>query len=112
MQIAPLTGMYSESDVLESNVRQHTQSAASLQRRLNAWNRARLSPTLPGADWRERVVDDVALLLLEGEFVEQERRAVSERAASAPADPDAFVAWFEALKDTGPGQDRKSTRLN
>ena len=26
------------------------------------------------------------------------------RAAQAPRDPDGFVAWFEGLKETGPGQ--------
>lgn len=44
------------------------------------------------------------MLALEGQFVEQERRAVTKRAAGVPRDADAFVAWFEALKHDGPGQ--------
>lgn len=44
------------------------------------------------------------MLALEGQFVEQERRVVTKRAAKAPRDADAFVAWFEALKHDGPGQ--------
>ncbi len=44
------------------------------------------------------------MLALEGQFVEQERRVVTKRAAAAPCDPDAFVAWFEALEHDGPGQ--------
>lgn len=44
------------------------------------------------------------MLALEGEFVEQERRYVSDRAAAAPVDADAFVAWFEDLNQNGPGQ--------
>jgi hypothetical protein len=41
---------------------------------------------------------------LEGGFVEELRAAVADRAAVAPSDPDGFVAWFEALEQTGPGQ--------
>jgi hypothetical protein len=32
------------------------------------------------------------------------RTAQSARAASAPREPAAFIAWFEALKENGPGQ--------
>lgn len=71
---------------------------------MSAWNRERLSPALPSVAWSEGLADETRLLVLEGQFVEQERRAVSARAATAPRDAEAFVAWFEALKDTGPGQ--------
>jgi hypothetical protein len=49
--------------------------------------------------------EDHALHLREVAWVEQERASVRERAAEAPAEPEAFVAWFEALKHAGPGQD-------
>ena len=42
--------------------------------------------------------------LLEGEFIESFRSEVSEEAAQAPTDADGFIAWFEALKASGPGQ--------
>ncbi len=42
---------------------------------------------------------------LEGGFIEREREAVMVQAAQAPRDPQGFVAWFEGLKTTGPGQD-------
>ena len=32
------------------------------------------------------------------------RASVAARAAQAPRDPDGFVAWFEELEHTGPGQ--------
>lgn len=76
----------------------------TFQQRLTAWNRERLSPALPSADWPDKLEADSAWLAMEGQFVEHERRGVSERAATAPRDADAFVAWFEALKDNGPGQ--------
>jgi len=50
----------------------------------------------PGGDQRLRD--------LESEFVAAERSAVAHRAAQAPLDPDAFVRWFEELRETGPGQ--------
>src|SRR5918995_1893945 len=84
--------------------RRHADNWLKFQRQLSAWNRVRLSPALPSVNWRERLIEDARLLELEGEFVEQERRAVCERATAAPCDADAFVAWFEALEENGPGQ--------
>jgi hypothetical protein len=44
------------------------------------------------------------LTVLEGEFLAQSRQTASQRAAQAPCEAHAFVAWFRALKDNGPGQ--------
>ena len=41
---------------------------------------------------------------LEGGFLEELRASVSAEAARAPTDVDGFIAWFENLKETGPGQ--------
>ncbi|MFO0746650.1 MAG: iron-containing redox enzyme family protein [Myxococcota bacterium] len=41
---------------------------------------------------------------LELDLLDAERRAVAARAASSPVDPDAFVRWFAALREDGPGQ--------
>jgi heme oxygenase-like protein len=96
--------MHLEVDLVERKLRQRAESPPSLQRRLNAWNRERLSPALPSSDWLDGLVQDAHMRALEGQFVEQERRAVSDLVATAPGDADAFVAWFEALKGNGPGQ--------
>jgi hypothetical protein len=96
--------MPGEATILKRHFYERAESALTFQRRLNAWNRERLSPALPSADWPARIAEDAAWLEREGRFVEQERRVVSERAATAPRDADAFVTWFEALKDDGPGQ--------
>jgi hypothetical protein len=98
--------MLSEAETTGRNVRQRTEASSSLilHRRLTAWNRRRLAPAFPDPGWSDRLAGELELAVLEGEFVEQERRAVIERAATAPHDPDAFVAWFEALKQSGPGQ--------
>jgi hypothetical protein len=75
-----------------------------LHRSMTAWNRRRLAPTCGASSWESELETDHAWRLREGDFVEQERAVVAERAAEAPSDADGFVAWFEALKDSGPGQ--------
>ena len=74
------------------------------QRRLAAWNRDRLSPTFPAADWELNLARDYQMLRLEGEFMEELRDEVADEVARVPADPDGFIAWFEALQQIGPGQ--------
>jgi hypothetical protein len=71
---------------------------------LAAAQRERLAPRLPDDDYREDLEREHQARLLECAFVEEERVRVRARAASAPTDPDAFVAWFEELKESGPGQ--------
>lgn len=75
-----------------------------LHRRLGELNRRRLEPSLDDEGWDGWLARESALRRLEAAFVEGERGAVAERAASAPRDPDAFVAWFEGLAAWGPGQ--------
>ena len=62
----------------------------------------RLRPALP--DSPIHLPDDPRLRALEAAFLEDERAAVAPLAAEAPAEPQRFVAWFEALRETGPGQ--------
>jgi hypothetical protein len=76
----------------------------SFQRGLAHWNRERLAPGFPEDDW-QRVLDrDTKLLRLEGGFIEELRAEIQHAASQAPTDPDGFIAWFEDLKFTGPGQ--------
>ena len=79
-------------------------SPDALHRTLLRFNQRRLRPAFPSESWQADVESELRARLLEGEFVERERAQVAARAAEAPCDPDAFVAWFEDLKDTGPGQ--------
>jgi len=74
------------------------------QRRLAYWNRDRLAPQFPADGWQRQVDRDAAMLRLEGGFIEELRGEVIAEAAQAPTDPDGFIAWFEELKQTGPGQ--------
>ena len=74
------------------------------QRGLARWNRARLAPGFPTADWAQQLERDQRMLRLEGGFLETLRAAIAEEAAAAPTDPNGFIAWFEHLKEAGPGQ--------
>jgi hypothetical protein len=64
--------------------------------------RDRLEPRLP--EDAVESPDAARLRSLEAAFVEEERAAVQPWALEAPRAPDAFLRWFEALRETGPGQ--------
>jgi len=76
----------------------------AFQQALAKWNRRRLSPGFPTPDWQRQMEEDHRMARLEGAFVEELRGEVAGRAAAAPRDVDGFIGWFEALKETGPGQ--------
>jgi Iron-containing redox enzyme len=76
----------------------------ALQTNLMHFNAQRFRPALPRQDWQERLQNDSLMLQLEGRYIEQERRAVAARAATAPKTAEGFVRWFEDLERTGPGQ--------
>jgi len=76
----------------------------SFQRGLAHWNRERLEPGFPADDWQKTMERDLRMARLEGGFIEELRAEIADRAAEAPTDADGFIAWFEALKEDGPGQ--------
>lgn len=76
----------------------------SFQQGLARWNRERLSPGLPDEDWPQQLQREFTMRRLEGAFMEELRAEVAEEAAAVPTDPAGFIAWFEGLKQTGPGQ--------
>lgn len=73
-------------------------------RRMAAFNVRRFAPGLPGPDWAAELALDAELALEEGRWLEAFRADVAARAAEAPRDPEGFIAWFEELDRTGPGQ--------
>jgi hypothetical protein len=75
-----------------------------VQQRLARWNHARLEPGLPDDEWVGALDTNRSMLELEGKFLEELRADVARAAARAPMDADGFIAWFEALEQTGPGQ--------
>jgi hypothetical protein len=76
----------------------------AFQRGLAQWNHQRLAPGFPSDDWHAEIDRDMRMLRLEGAFVEELRAEIADAASEAPSDADGFIAWFEALQETGPGQ--------
>lgn len=74
------------------------------QEELSRWNRRRFAPAFPVDATAAQFDKDRTMLRLEHAFIEELRAHVVAEAADAPTNPDAFVAWFEGLKATGPGQ--------
>ncbi len=78
--------------------------ADAFQRELAHWNRERLEPSFVCKAWRPRFEDEVRMRRLEGEFLEELRAEVAEEAATVPTEAREFIAWFEGLREMGPGQ--------
>jgi hypothetical protein len=78
--------------------------AEGLHTGLAHWNRRRLAVATPHSDWMADLNRDQRMLRLEGAFIEALRAHVAPLVEEVPTDPEGFVAWFEGLKDTGPGQ--------
>lgn len=76
----------------------------SFQRGLAHWNRERLAPRLPDEDWARRFERDARMVRLERAFLDELRTEIADEAAAVPTDPGGFIAWFENLKQVGPGQ--------
>jgi hypothetical protein len=75
------------------------------QRGLARWNRGRLVPAFPDQDWLGAHERDSRMKRQEGEFLDALRAEVAVEAAGVPTDAGGFLAWFEALREHGPGQD-------
>lgn len=73
----------------------------AFQQDLARWNRDRLAPSTPDADLGH---DHDLMLSREASFITACREKVQARAAEAPTDAEAFVAWYEELQNSGPGQ--------
>ena len=74
------------------------------QQALARWNHDRLAPAFPGEGSAAALERDARMQRLELGFLEELRAEISEEAAAAPTDPAGFIAWFEDLEASGPGQ--------
>jgi hypothetical protein len=84
--------------------RGETADPFQLHRQLTLLARARMEPRLDASDWQAALDDEYRLRRLECAFIEAERATIADWAGEAPSDPDGFIAWFENLKQLGPGQ--------
>ena len=74
------------------------------QQAMAHWNRDRLAPAYPDEDAVGTIEHNARMARLELGFLEELRAEVRAAAAAAPTDPAGFIAWFEELERTGPGQ--------
>lgn len=80
------------------------ESGHAFHARLAKFNARRLAPALINEHWIGDIRAELEYRLSEGRFIESERTGIRHRAAQAPADADGFMFWFDALRETGPGQ--------
>ena len=71
---------------------------------LARFNRERIAPGLGDANMYGTMLYRQQMEALEREFVEHARCQIAPLAKDVPTEPDAFIAWYEGLKETGPGQ--------
>ena len=77
---------------------------AAFQRALAEYNHQRLEPALPDEKWKRTLSFDSKVAEAEIAYIEAARREIAPIAADIPSGVEAFIAWFENLKATGPGQ--------
>ena len=75
-----------------------------LHTQLSEFNQHRLTPTFIADDWPSSIQADADLLIKEGKFVEHERQHVQQYLVHMPNEVEAFMQWFESLKEEAPGQ--------
>ncbi|HET7490813.1 MAG TPA: iron-containing redox enzyme family protein [Bradyrhizobium sp.] len=80
------------------------QGFAEFQRELTRYNAARLEAKLPEEHSANALDREAMWACAEVEFVETLRRAIAPLSPNIPEEVDGFIAWFEALKQNGPGQ--------
>jgi hypothetical protein len=77
---------------------------AKFQRELAHYNVTRFRAQLPEEAPDGAIGREATWARAEIEFIGALRRAIAPLTANLPEDVDGFLAWFEALKDRGPGQ--------
>ena len=75
-----------------------------LHTQLSQFNQHRLTPAFIADNWPTSIQTDADLLFKEGKFVEHERKHVQQYLVHMPNEVEAFMQWFENLKEEAPGQ--------
>lgn len=74
------------------------------QIRLSRFNAARLAPGDGAPATLASLAAETDLRLTETRFIERQRQAIAPLLRDVPEDAEGFVAWFDSLKEWGPGQ--------
>jgi hypothetical protein len=76
----------------------------ALHQRLASSHAMRLAPLTSSADWEQNLKEETLCRRLEHQLVERERNVLAGQIRRVPQDTEGFLAWFEELKQVGPGQ--------
>jgi heme oxygenase-like protein len=82
----------------------HATRFAEFQTGLTHYNSRRFQASLPEEASPHQLALEGAVAAAEIEFIEALRKEIAPLTERIPCDPDGFMAWFEDLKTTGPGQ--------
>ncbi len=74
------------------------------QRALGNYNKTRLQPGLPGADRDQGVARESNVRLAEIAYLNAIRAKIDLSPNDVPQQANAFIEWFESLREDGPGQ--------
>lgn len=77
---------------------------SALHARLAAFNAVRMKPLLESERWEADLFAEIDSRFEEGLFIERERLHIGPLLTGLPTEPDAFMLWYENLRDSGPGQ--------
>ena len=88
--------------IISSEILGHDETRFHSQ--LAAFNASRLTPAKPHAGWQQALRRELEFRSAEGAFIEGLRAAVHGWMPDELPDVNAFMKWFEALAENGPGQ--------
>ena len=77
---------------------------ATFQTELTKYNALRFQPGLPEETAPDQTMRQSLVANAEIAFIESLRRAIAPFTADIPAEVNGFIAWFERLRESGPGQ--------
>jgi pyrroloquinoline quinone (PQQ) biosynthesis protein C len=77
---------------------------AAFQAELTRYNAARFQPALPEHIPDDELASEQQVAAAEIVFIEVQRKAIAPLVSDVPSQTNDFMAWFERLKDSGPGQ--------
>lgn len=87
-----------------STSRLHRIGSERFHRKLALKNGGRLQPRLPSQDWENELEAEMQLRRMDIELVEHQRRELAPLLRDVPIEAEAFMQWFEGLRQSGPGQ--------
>jgi hypothetical protein len=99
-----MSGMHHRADAFPAKAYSLAADFAAVLTALAHFNRDRVAPGLGVAPTASEIARTHHMEMLEAHFIAATLEAIAPLARDVPCAPEAFVGWFERLKQTGPGQ--------